>query len=302
MATKPVVVAIIVTVWLSIGSDLILETSHAHPLGNFSISHYTSIRIEHAAIELRYGLDLAEIPTFQELQETGIVPEVGHASLPAYLDKRAKILQNGMLLEVNGWRLALRHTAGEILFPPGAGGLPTLKLGFTYRAVLPEAADVVDRLVYQDSNFPGRAGWQEIIAVAGADVFLEQSSVPATDRSRTPTDYPADLLDSPPQVLAAQVVFRRSAAAPLTPVATIPASGQLTALLDSANAAAVVEAPVGLAANTQRTPRNAFTELITTPQLSLGMLGLAFMVAAGLGALHALEPGHGKTVVAAYLV
>jgi ABC-type nickel/cobalt efflux system permease component RcnA len=32
------------------------------------------------------------------------------------------------------------------------------------------------------------------------------------------------------------------------------------------------------------------------------MAGLALAIAIGLGALHALEPGHGKTVVAAYLV
>src|SRR5262249_16486199 len=50
------------------------------------------------------------------------------------------------------------------------------------------------------------------------------------------------------------------------------------------------------------TPRSAFTALVTTQQLSLGMVCLALIVAVGLGALHALEPGHGKTVVAAYLV
>ena len=50
------------------------------------------------------------------------------------------------------------------------------------------------------------------------------------------------------------------------------------------------------------TPRSALTELVTTQQLSPGMVGLALAVAIGLGVLHALEPGHGKTVVAAYLV
>jgi ABC-type nickel/cobalt efflux system permease component RcnA len=57
-----------------------------------------------------------------------------------------------------------------------------------------------------------------------------------------------------------------------------------------------------LQANRQATPRNAFTELVTTPQLSLGIICLALAGAVGLGAFHALEPGHGKTVVAAYLV
>ena len=49
------------------------------------------------------------------------------------------------------------------------------------------------------------------------------------------------------------------------------------------------------------TPRNAFTALVTTQQRSLGVVCLALIVAVGLGALHALEPGHGKTVVAAYM-
>jgi high-affinity nickel-transport protein len=54
--------------------------------------------------------------------------------------------------------------------------------------------------------------------------------------------------------------------------------------------------------NQQATPRSAFTELITTRSMSLWFLITAAFIALGLGALHALEPGHGKTIVAAYLV
>ena len=61
-------------------------------------------------------------------------------------------------------------------------------------------------------------------------------------------------------------------------------------------------ASLHLKANQQATPRNAFTELITTSHLSLWFLLTAALIALGLGALHALEPGHGKTIVAAYLV
>jgi len=59
--------------------------------------------------------------------------------------------------------------------------------------------------------------------------------------------------------------------------------------------------PLHLQANQQATPRSAFTELITTRRLSLWFLITAAFIAFGLGALHALEPGHGKTIVAAYL-
>jgi high-affinity nickel-transport protein len=60
--------------------------------------------------------------------------------------------------------------------------------------------------------------------------------------------------------------------------------------------------PLRLQANQQATPRSAFTELITTRSMSLWFLITAAFIALGLGALHALEPGHGKTIVAAYLV
>ena len=60
--------------------------------------------------------------------------------------------------------------------------------------------------------------------------------------------------------------------------------------------------PLHLQANQQATPRSAFTELITTRSMSLWFLITAAFIALGLGALHALEPGHGKTIVAAYLV
>jgi ABC-type nickel/cobalt efflux system permease component RcnA len=57
-----------------------------------------------------------------------------------------------------------------------------------------------------------------------------------------------------------------------------------------------------LTANVRGTPRNAFTALLTEPLRGPGMILFALAVAASLGAFHALEPGHGKTVVAAYLV
>jgi len=275
--------------WLMVGLLLAPAPSLAHPLGNFSISHYTGIRVERDVIELHYVLDMAEIPTFQVIQETGIVPEVGHSSVSAYLAKQAEGLQDGLRLEVNGQRLPLAGVSSEVLFPPGAGGLPTLKLGLQYRARLATAAaDTLHYLHYQDSNFPGRAGWQEIIVVAGPGITPVRSSVPETDRSHALTDYPTDLLNSPPQIREAQVFFRWER--PPQAVAVV------------AEAALPPTTPPPLAANRQTTPRNAFTELMTTPQLGLGIVCLALAVAAGLGAFHALEPGHGKTVVAAYLV
>jgi ABC-type nickel/cobalt efflux system permease component RcnA len=283
---------------------LIPDTSPAHPLGNFSISHFTGIQITQDSIELHYVLDMAEIPAFQELQDTGLAPEVEHASVPGYLAQKTEALKAGLLLEVNGRNLPLQVVSSEVLFPPGAGGLPTLKLGVVYRTPLaPAPAETLYSLHYRDRNFPGRAGWHEIIARTGAGITLMRSSVPDIDRSRALTDYPTDLLNSPPQVLEAHVLFRQDTS-PVA-VAAIDAPGSLPPPFPPGSGVSqqllLSPAPL-LQANKQATPRSAFTELVTTPQLSLGIICLALAGAVGLGAFHALEPGHGKTIVAAYLV
>ena len=313
----------------------------AHPLGNFSISHYSAIRVGKEAVELRYIIDMAEIPTFQEIQEVGFVPQVGEPSVEAYLMRKSESLGDGLTLEVNGQRLPLRAESKEIIFPPGAGGLPTMKIGILYKAKLNGDSKNRDHLlVYRDNNFLDRAGWKEIIAVAAAGAGILNSSVPEADRSSQLNDYPADLLNSPPQVLDAKVAFTTAAippsvastAAPLGYVAAeekgvpgheppmkrsdVPPKSSAAEPRQPTDTPIIKSGVVNnsllprsdtsdgmqLQPNQQATPRNSFTELMATKQLDVGMVLIAFAVAAGLGAFHALEPGHGKTLVAAYLV
>ena len=107
-----------------------------HPLGNFSISHYAGIEIGADAVRIRYVVDMAEIPTFQEMQDAGLVAEPGHPSVAPWVARTVSALGRGLRLEVDGARLALTPGGSEIIFPPGAGGLPTLKLGAVYSAPL----------------------------------------------------------------------------------------------------------------------------------------------------------------------
>ena len=294
----------------------------AHPMGNFSISHYAAIRVLAAGVELRYLVDLAEIPTFQEIQETGIVPEVGHPSVTPYIERKAEALGQGLVLELNGQRLALETGTREILFTPGAGGLPTMKLGMVYRAGLDRAAPSgVNRLRYRDLNFPDRIGWKEVIGAGGSDVVIVESSVPERDRSRQLADYPTDPLNSPPQVLEASLAFTVAPAPPVTariagpsrmtvsepglaraatPIP--PAAEEAVAATASLSPAPAPAVALALEPNRGAVSRDAFRDLVAMPQASAGVFLFAALIAAALGAFHALEPGHGKTVVAAYLV
>ena len=317
--------------------------SEAHPMGNFSISHYAGIRIESGFIELHYLIDMAEIPTFQEMQDTGIVPKERDPSLATYLAKKSDLLAAGLVLEVNGQPVKLQLVSDNVIFPPGAGGLPTMKLGFVYRAELENPSSGSTFAVhYRDNNFAGRAGWKEIVVTAAAGSELTASDATVADRSAQLSNYPTDLLSSPPQDLAASFTFSLpfSAAKHMTafngippmPIRTagsghgnmvdrqtpsaklqrshIPPSRFPESSVDSQptetnrreTGDAVSSATATLRANQQGTPRSKFTELISARNLSFWFLFTAALIAAGLGALHALEPGHGKTIVAAYLV
>jgi ABC-type nickel/cobalt efflux system permease component RcnA len=280
------------------------RAAHAHPMGNFSINHYTRIVAGARDVELDYIIDMAEIPTFQEIKERGLITRAGDLGLAPYLARQADSLKGGLTLDSDGQTLKLECISRQAIFPPGAGGLPTMKMGFVYRARLPRTiahtigASAVS-LHYRDGNFAGRAGWKEIIALGGRDTMLASSSVPSRDRSLELTNYPTDMLHSPPQTLEAAVTFKAAPPGAL-------AGGEFAPGAASAGWLAVGSASpapgMKLEANRQGTPRNAFTDLIKSNRMDLAFLLTAALIAALLGGFHALEPGHGKTLVAAYLV
>lgn len=273
---------------------LLASTAAAHPMGNFSISRYSGITIERGAVELRYILDIAEIPTFQEMQQSGISgPD--DVRLPAYLTAKSRELAQGLHLKVNGKAVTLRVVKQNVIFPPGAGNLPTIKLGFLYSAhMVKETCSTACLLDYKDENLPDSTGWKEIVIKAGREIKLASSTVPGRDRSGELSNYPSDLLNSPPQVLEAKAVFSLPAAPVVVAAEPKP--------LEPVAVPTIEPAKIDIVPNRQTTPRNAFTQLMTKDQVGIGFGLLAALIAAGLGALHALEPGHGKTIVAAYLV
>lgn len=294
----------------------------AHPMGNFSISHYSGISLGPGFLELYYLIDMAEIPTFQEMQQSGVEARPGNPRLPAYLSAKAAEFAHGLRASLNGRALPLRVVSQDVIFPTGAGNLPTMKFGFVYRAEISvDCASVPCQLDYEDTNFPGRAGWKEVVVTPGQEISLIRSTAPNYDRSERLFNYPSDLLNSPPQRLQASLVFSMPGAFPGSAASRIATTrgdshNDRVGRRSSGNQAPAVPVNVSpidtpsssadrniqVKPNSQATPRNAFTELMATKQVSFGIALLAALIAAGLGALHALEPGHGKTIVAAYLV
>lgn len=257
-------------------------TIFAHPMGNFSINHFSAIEVHPTFVRISYVIDMAEIPTFQEMQDSGLIAQPDDSSAVTYRERKAQELQQGLSLQVGEQELRLSPRSSILTFPAGAGGLPTLRLSVIYEAPLETTNG---QLAYEDQNYPQRAGWKEIVATAHDGASLMTSSVPPLSQSNQLMTYAADLIQAPPQELRASLTF------------SVPASARVFSPAPSSVTNASVPSPAEA-----HTPRSMLTELITTRQLSPGIIVFALLIAVGLGAFHALEPGHGKTLVAAYLV
>lgn len=255
-------------------------TAAAHPLGNFTVNQYSRIEAGLDVVHVRYLVDMAEIPAFQERQQIDADHDgaLSAAEQQAYLRQRAPELARGLRLSVDGMAAPLRLTSSVIDFPPGQGGLQTLRVTLDLETALggdggPKA------LAYEVANYPERLGWREIVAHARHGAELRDSSALADDRSAELTIFPGDMLTSPLDMREVRFTLAAGAGRPISS-GPRPAEG-------GAPAGASVDALAAMLATRE-----------LTPAAMAGALALAMVLGAG----HALTPGHGKTIVAAYLV
>ena len=143
-------------------SLLLVRSACAHPMGNFSVNHYSKIDLQDGRIIIRYFIDLAEIPTYQELQQGNIATTDANPSseiVTRYVASRGVELGRGLILDIDGKPAVLRLISSGVIFPPGAGGLPTMKMGLVYEAVYSSAVNTQRvSLHYTDNNYVGHTG------------------------------------------------------------------------------------------------------------------------------------------------
>jgi nickel/cobalt exporter len=194
------------------------------------------------------------------------------AEIPTYqarqrgvdVDVYAARIAAGLRVTLDGRPAPLRPVARALAFPAGVGGLRTTRLEVILRGPV-----VVDRsqLRAHDTNYAGRIGWREIVVGAGARSVSSELHA-----------YPKSLLQSPLDVTAVS--------------ATVAPTADPVPQLTHGRA---LEAP-------DRVADTGFTRLISERRLSPLVILAALAAALFWGATHALSPGHGKTIVAAYLV
>jgi ABC-type nickel/cobalt efflux system permease component RcnA len=192
------------------------------------------------------------------------------AEIPTYqarpidADVYARRVAAGLHVMLAGRRVTLRPVAHRLAYPLGAAGLHTARLEVILRGPLVQAATP---LVVRDTNDRGRIGWKEIVVGAST-----------TSVSNELRSYPKSLLESPLDVTS----VRATVAPTHDPVPTLSSGRSL-------------QAP-------DRIADGGFTRLIGRRHLSALVVLASLAAALFWGAAHALSPGHGKTIVTAYLV
>jgi ABC-type nickel/cobalt efflux system permease component RcnA len=276
-----------------------------HPLGNFTINVYVGIRASMTGLHLDTVVDRAEIPTFQErlaLDEDGD-GELSDAEIEDARVPECTAVQPSLTVVADHQPVPLHLSAAGLSFPPGAGGLSTTRLVCEFDAVF--AAPITGQTLIHVTNRieEGRLGWREMTLQGdGVTTASTGEPIPDTSVSNRLTSYPQALLTQP--FTRSDVEFTATPGGPALPPLAIgdaqPLPGEASPS-PTANAASPppTAPPIGAVPGGIG---NEIPAVFQAADLSPSIVLLALVTAVVLGAGHALTPGHGKTLMAAYLV
>ncbi len=255
----------------------------AHPLGNFTVNTADRVTVTAEGVEVLHVVDLAEIPTVQLGQRRAGVDTDGDGALSpeeltAHAGRECARVAPLLSLEVDGGAAPLSVVSSTGESRAGTAGLRTTRLTCTLLASGRPSGEVS----FSDPVALERNGWREVTAASECGP-LRGSSVPEESPSGLLASYPEDLLSSPLEVTTASFGVRAGAAC--------------TGGLATGEASEDEIAPRGVDSLTR-----GFTDFLSRPDLTLPFALLSIAAAVLFGVVHALAPGHGKTVMAAYLV
>ncbi|MEU0948798.1 sulfite exporter TauE/SafE family protein [Streptomyces canus] len=246
------------------------SSASAHPLGNFTVNRYDGLVAAPGLLRVDHVEDLAEIPATQAK------PDIDRLGMTEWAAQRCRNAAEGGKVTVDGRAVALGVKTSHARVRPGQAGLDTLRVECRLTAPLPEDATVT--LGFHSAGTDSGPGWREITA-RGDRTTLTKSDVPAKSSSGELTTYPKELLSSPADTVTASLRVR-------------PGGPALSEERSAAPAASVL--PRGADRWTR-----ALDSLVARHDLTVGFAALALLIAVVLGAMHALAPGHGKTLMAA---
>lgn len=249
-----------------------------HDIPNARVDRSTQATVRPGLLEIQYEVGLAELTLTQDLRNLiGTLPgEDRQGWFERYGTETGPLNAKGFFVSVDGEARPLRFRGFDLKVEEHP------RYFFHFDAAIPPRG----RLTIQDTNFAGSEGTSRL-AVRGAEgVEVRGDNLPPDvalipirpvwqlsdeDERRTKrvqVDYRVQVAAVSPRV-AAPVAPPPTVLHPPVPAPRPPAIPRLSVLLDRASGVTLA-----------------------------GLLAIAF----GLGAIHAIQPGHGKTLVAAAVV
>ncbi|MFL6180141.1 MAG: nickel/cobalt transporter [Actinomycetes bacterium] len=247
----------------------------AHPLGNFSVNLYNGIVVARDEVRIDHVIDVAEIPTVQSMPtlDANGDKNVTPTELATFARTRCGESLGGLQFSVGGaaTTLAVDSSSAELI--AGQAGLSTTRIECSISGPLTIAGD--SDVSFHDDSAAGDVGWREV-TMQGDSVTITNADVPTTSPSAQLTSYPASQVDSPLRV--------DSASAAVTPGGAALAASEVS------------DAPTS-GSSPWQWGANLLGRVSSTASGPFGMT-VAVLLALIVGALHALAPGHGKSLVA----
>jgi nickel/cobalt exporter len=274
-------------------------------LGNFTINQYCGLELAAETVGVHYAVVFGQLPALRELHladadGNGVTTQVER---DAYVAKLAPSLAQGLTLRVDGLTVPLRVTRWTSSLPTEQGGF-SLRVDVDFSAALPAtAAGTPRQLEFSNENYPGRMGWHEIVVQPASGLAIFDTNAYDTSLTGGLTQALQALPSSGPlDERAIHLTFNMGAAPPkATQISARPAGGNSTTVAQSRSAepkrGAIPSESAWLARHTRE-----LVDAISSPTLDPRIAVLALLGALLLGAVHALSPGHGKTIVGAYLI
>ncbi|CAN5503454.1 hypothetical protein BH24ACT7_BH24ACT7_11880 [soil metagenome] len=234
----------------------------AHPLGNVSVNHHLGVVVGPDSVELTHLVDLAEIPAFQALRSIDEDDDGVATAVELAAWAGPECARRLEAVRVEVAGRPLGLVAGVSSAETAPGQAGLLTLRITCTAAATTSFEGPTLVTVDNDDDRGRVGWNEVV-VAGSDVGIDTDA---------PSVSPSLLLTSYPEGAASDT---RSASITVTPgegpsAAAPPVVGVLGDLVAGGG--------------------------------SPGAVAVAIAAAFALGLGHALAPGHGKTLMAAFLV
>jgi nickel/cobalt transporter (NicO) family protein len=263
-------------------------------LGNFTINQYCGLKLAQDTIAVHYVVIYGQLPALRELHnaDTNGDGVTSQAERDAYVATLVPGIARQLELRVDGQALALYATRWTSTLPTEQGGF-SLRVDVDLSAALPVAASGTRSLDFANQNYQGRMGWHEISveSAPGVSVF---------DTNAFNTSLTGELRDALKSLPAAGPLDERSVHLRVADGA--PPSGAV--LLGPRSSSAAGRASAGMSDDSSWLARATvkLVKAISAPHLQPRVAFLALLGALLLGAVHALSPGHGKTIVGAYLI